>query len=288
MKNRFMEKWHIGVVRIGTVVLSSTLSLVGCGENTSILQSNANIETIEIIETTETIGLDKIIEANKPEATVEINEPSDTNEITVPFALMTGNQLYLDTGYCSGVSGRCGNMDGNIQGVVSSSQFPTENGQANFEGADSWQMGAEEDTLDVFFEDGSVHIFAVEGTKGEDYIPKEVLRFMGEVIELTEDHCMVVQAWANDEPMFWRRIQEGGLYKVSLDTFEPDMENMTLMPHNIVTIYCAPDFIDSPDVQINPETTMYPELSIIQHPYHIYAVHGNTCIRAEEGKDVEE
>lgn len=59
------------------------------------------------------------------------------------------DKLYYDTGKESTVSGRCGNMDGQITSEVDGSKIPTENNQSNFGTGFGYQYG-EGDTIEVY------------------------------------------------------------------------------------------------------------------------------------------
>lgn len=59
------------------------------------------------------------------------------------------NKLYYDTGRESTVSGRCGNMDGEITSTVDGTEIPMENNQSNFGSGFGYQYGAD-DTLEIY------------------------------------------------------------------------------------------------------------------------------------------
>ncbi len=107
-------------------------------------------------------------------------------------AIMVDGTLYLDTGYVSSVM-RCGNLDGNIEKVIDSSEIPDENGEANFN-VEGWQRGYEEGTLDVLI-DNEFCIFGEYGTEKakEGYIPLGVMQFMATVGEVTDDGYVIVK-----------------------------------------------------------------------------------------------
>ncbi len=59
------------------------------------------------------------------------------------------NKLYYDTGRESTVSGRCGNMDGEITSAVDGTEIPTEDNQSNFGSGFGYQYGAG-DTIEIY------------------------------------------------------------------------------------------------------------------------------------------
>lgn len=58
-------------------------------------------------------------------------------------------KLYYDTGRESTVSGRCGNMDGEITSTVDGTEIPTEDNQSNFGSGFDYQYGSD-DTIEVY------------------------------------------------------------------------------------------------------------------------------------------
>lgn len=82
---------------------------------------------------------------------VEVNKddiPKDLERI-----INVNGILYYDTGrFCEDMP-RCGTLDGNITKIVSNTEIPTEDGQANFEGVRGYQYGAE-NTIEVPTDEG--------------------------------------------------------------------------------------------------------------------------------------
>ena len=66
----------------------------------------------------------------------------------IPMVKVNG-KLYYDTGRESTISGRCGNMDGEITSTVDGTEIPTENNQSNFGSGFGYQYGAD-DTIEVY------------------------------------------------------------------------------------------------------------------------------------------
>lgn len=66
----------------------------------------------------------------------------------IPMVRVNG-KLYYDTGRESTVSGRCGNMDGEITSTVDGTEIPTEDNQSNFGSGFGYQYGSD-DTIEVY------------------------------------------------------------------------------------------------------------------------------------------
>jgi hypothetical protein len=56
---------------------------------------------------------------------------------------------YYDTGKESTISGRCGNMDGEITSTVDGTEIPMEDNQSNFGSGFGYQYGAD-DTIEIY------------------------------------------------------------------------------------------------------------------------------------------
>lgn len=87
-------------------------------------------------------------------------EGEDASE--TPRAVMTGGALYYDTGRESSVTGRCGNLDGEITSRCAADALPEKDGECNFTGADGWQRGPEEGTVEVHMDDGTWQVFSLQ------------------------------------------------------------------------------------------------------------------------------
>lgn len=66
----------------------------------------------------------------------------------IPMVRVNG-KLYYDTGRKSTITGRCGNMDGQITTTVDGSEIPTEDNQSNFGSGFGYQYG-EDDTIEIY------------------------------------------------------------------------------------------------------------------------------------------
>ena len=73
---------------------------------------------------------------------------ADTMWDRIPM-VRVNNKLYYDTGRESTVSGRCGNMDGEITSTVDGTEIPMEDNQSNFGCGIGYQYGAD-DTIEIY------------------------------------------------------------------------------------------------------------------------------------------
>lgn len=149
-------------------------------------------------------------------------------------ALKTGGILYLDTGYACAPAGRCGNMDGYPEVILSTEQMPENDGEANFE-TTGWQISGT-DTLDVLI-GNEFRIFAAEGSpyaEGEA-IPDNVLQFMAVVEEVREDGTVIV---TTDTPAAWG-IPENTRFVLPLSAYDPGIYVDTPVPGNPVIVVCG-------------------------------------------------
>ncbi|MBR1854580.1 MAG: hypothetical protein IJ794_15800 [Lachnospiraceae bacterium] len=195
----------------------------------------------------------------------EQQEEMGVTKRSVPERMvMAKGTLYVDTGYVSGIWGRCGNLDGNIDTVISSVEIPVEDGQANFEAA-GWQMGFEEDTIEVPI-DGEFCIFAAQGSKKEGYIPASVAQFFATVEEVTEDGYVIVRTNMGVSQMFSGKIKENERYKISLEHYECDINIPveSLSPGNILCVICKNNLEDT-------------DPAVITDVYSVSPLHENVC-----------
>ena len=75
-------------------------------------------------------------------------EEADAMYDRIPVVRVNG-KLYYDTGRESTISGRCGNMDGEITSTVDGTEIPTEDNQSNFGSGFGYQYGAD-DTIEIY------------------------------------------------------------------------------------------------------------------------------------------
>lgn len=57
--------------------------------------------------------------------------------------------LYYDSGKLSDVTGRCGNLDGNLTKSAGEYEVPQNDGGCNFDGADGYQLTGDENTKEI-------------------------------------------------------------------------------------------------------------------------------------------
>lgn len=77
-------------------------------------------------------------------------------------AVMVNGDLYYYTGAESTVTGRCENMDGNIDSECDANELPTKNNQGNFGTGYGFQYGPIEGTIEIKMEDENWYVFATE------------------------------------------------------------------------------------------------------------------------------
>ena len=88
------------------------------------------------------LGLD-LVEEQLPK-----QEEDDAMYDRIPM-VRVNDKLYYDTGRESTISGRCGNMDGEITSTVDGTEIPTEDNQSNFGSGFGYQYGAD-DTIEIY------------------------------------------------------------------------------------------------------------------------------------------
>lgn len=90
---------------------------------------------------------DIYIEKDKPVSSNEGNNVENSTKEAIRIVKVKGT-LYYDTGKFSEDVPRCGTMDGNITSTVSEGEIPTEDNQANFEGAKGYQY-TKKNTIEI-------------------------------------------------------------------------------------------------------------------------------------------
>lgn len=80
----------------------------------------------------ETSEANEANETNETNETNEIDEPDHTDEGALLPAVMVDGKLYKDTGYLNNLV-KCGTMDGKIEKVVPTNEFPKNDGESNFD-----------------------------------------------------------------------------------------------------------------------------------------------------------
>jgi hypothetical protein len=104
-----------------------------------------------------------------------IDESSEAAAIDVCPAIMVNGEIYFDTDHKSTVTGRCGNMDGQITSECSSFETPSINEQSNFGTGYGYQYGGREGTVEVLLDDGEWYVFATEDVKANWNVFEDVI-----------------------------------------------------------------------------------------------------------------
>ena len=201
-------------------------------------------------------------------------------------AIMVDGVLYYDTGYNSSLL-RCGNLDGEVSGTVPATEFPTKDGQVNFEGAEGWQIGFEEGTVDVFM-DNRFRIFASEGTYAKEEIPAGVGCMMGTVMSIRGDGYFVFRPTSVPEafshfatereelpPEALLQLDSEREYLVPVSAMENDPAfpvkegevNWSLVADGVVMVYCD-TFVKEGDPLV------------LENVYHVFRVGSSPMLHA--------
>ena len=120
-------------------------------------------------------------ETKESSETSEIDEPDHTDEGALIPAVMVNGKLYKDTGVLNNLV-KCGTMDGKIEKVVPTNEFPKNDGESNF-GKCEYQY-AGEGFLTVYYE-GKYLLFSTRDIWDET--KKYVANFTGTVEEVVYD-----------------------------------------------------------------------------------------------------
>lgn len=132
-------------------------------------------------------------EANKKSESNEANETKEENEASeidepdqvdggalIP-AVMVNGKLYKDTGVLNNLV-KCGNMDGKIEKVVPTNEFPKNDGESNFDKCE--YQYADEGFITIYYE-GKYLLFSTGDNWSET--KKYVANFTGTVEEVAYD-----------------------------------------------------------------------------------------------------
>lgn len=214
MKNK-MQK------RMVYAMLSLALTMAtGCGNENAEETVAGNAEEI-VAENAENITEENILEDVEKEGLADAEGTEESRSEDCPEmpdamipAVMADDRLYFDTGYNSCMM-RCGVLDGNITSSVSGTQLPEKNGEANFDGAEGFQYGADEGTIEVYM-NNEWRVFATEEVRTTDYIPSGVPHFKAVVKECYADGTALVVMEENVNDSAWM-LEEEGEYIIPLD-----------------------------------------------------------------------
>lgn len=122
-------------------------------------------------------------EANEVNETSEIDEPDHTDEVALLPAVMLDGKLYKDTCYINSLV-TCGTMDGKIDKVVPTNEFPKNDGESNFDKCEYQYAG--DGFLTVYY-DGKYLLFSTGDNWAET--KKYVANFTGTVEEVVYDEA---------------------------------------------------------------------------------------------------
>lgn len=120
-------------------------------------------------------------EANETKESSEIDEPDHTDEVALISAVMVDGKLYKDTGYINNLV-KCGTMDGKIEKVVPTNEFPKNDGESNFDKCEYQYAG--DGFLTIYYE-GKYLLFSTGDIWDET--KKYVANFTGTVEEVVCD-----------------------------------------------------------------------------------------------------
>lgn len=123
----------------------------------------------------------KVNETKETNEASEIDEPDRIDEGALIPAVMVGGKLYKDTCYINNLV-KCGTMDGKIEKVVPTSEFPKNDGESNFDKCEYQYAG--EGFLTVYYE-GKYLLFSTGDIWDET--KKYVANFTGTVEEVACD-----------------------------------------------------------------------------------------------------
>lgn len=120
-------------------------------------------------------------ETNETNEANEIDEPDRTDEGALIPAVMLDGKLYKDTG-CLNNLVTCGTMDGKIDKVVPTNEFPKNDGESNFDKCE--YQYADEGFITIYYE-GKYLLFSTGDNWSET--KKYVANFTGTVEEVVYD-----------------------------------------------------------------------------------------------------
>lgn len=120
-------------------------------------------------------------ETNEANEVGKIDEPDHTDEGALIPAVMVDGKLYKDTGVLNNLV-KCGTMDGKIEKVVPTNEFPKNDGESNFDKCE--YQYADEGFLTIYYE-GKYLLFSTGDNWSET--KKYVAYFTGIVEEVACD-----------------------------------------------------------------------------------------------------
>ena len=163
-------------------------------------------------------------------------EGEDASE--TPRAVMTGGALYYDTGRESSVTGRCGNLDGEITSQVDGTKLPDQDDQSNFGTGYAYQRGG--DGLLLVKMDERMEIFR-DMDSTDSSIPPQVLHFTAEV-KAVNDGSLLVTCLSTAEG--FAPLSEGE-YTASTDNLQDEVQ-----VDDQVEIWCDGNILETYPAQL--------------------------------------
>lgn len=112
------------------MILAMLISAFACQKPNEA--PNEKSEANETNETNETNEANEANEANETNETSEIDETNQVDGGALIPAVMVNGKLYKDTGVLNNLV-KCGTMDGKIEKVVPTNEFPKNDGESNFD-----------------------------------------------------------------------------------------------------------------------------------------------------------
>lgn len=167
----YMKKFLLIIMSLALMLSAFACQKPNEAPNEKSEKSEAN-EANEANETNET---------NEANETSEIDEPDRTDEGALIPAVMVDGKLYKDTCYINSLV-KCGTMDGKIDKVVPTNEFPKNDGESNFDKCEYQYAG--DGFLTVYYE-GKYLLFSTGDIWDET--KKYIANFTGTVEEVACD-----------------------------------------------------------------------------------------------------
>lgn len=161
------------------MILAMLISAFACQKPNEA--PNEKSEANETKETNETNETNEANEANEANETSEIDETNQVDGGALIPAVMVNGKLYKDTGVLNNLV-KCGTMDGKIEKVVPTNEFPKNDGESNFDKCEYQYAG--DGFLTVQYND-KYHLFSTGDNWSET--KKYVANFTGTVEEVVYD-----------------------------------------------------------------------------------------------------
>ncbi len=185
-------------------------------------------------------------------------------EQELPRAVMVNGDIYFDTNQKSTITGRCGNMDGNIDSECDVNELPTKNNQGNFGTGYGFQYGPMEGTIEIKMEDDIWYVFATEkviassemhvDNLAEDTLMKFFTYFdvadYASMAEVSTQYC--IDTYIHENDVF-------GYKRAYIDKYTEEVVDKKTYKFQV-------------DVQMEttPESALYPETATTFSVYIIY------------------